>query len=197
MSGIQIKTVPCRFVPVTKCHYRKFGLASNCRLNLIQCRVSISIWVILNDITAKISSWIRALVYICTTRRSRCSSPNIRRLTPRVPDVAQGANWWRNVYTRRFAATYTCTRACAHTRLLASSSYESTSVHGRWPSSRSWNQTRHRSRGRGVVSTQCVFHPKIAFCSPSVSYPEVFFLFRFSLRSSQCSRITLCSSSDT
>lgn len=128
---------------------------------------------------------------------SRCSSPNIRRLTPRVPDVTQGANWWRNVYTRRFAATYTCTRACAHTRLLASSSYESTSVHGRWPSSRSWNQTRHRSRGRGVVSTQCVFHPKIAFCSPSVSYPEVFFLFRFSLRSSQCSRITLCSSSDT
>lgn len=163
---VLIKTVPCRFVPVTRHYYRKFGLALNCRWNLIQLRkfsLSISILTPLDDIAAGIS--------ILRTRpppfvpRAAVPYPDAWGLTSRIPDVLRGENWWRDMYTRRFAATYTCTRACAHTRLLASSSYESTSVRGRWPSFRSWNQTRQRSQGRGVASTQCVFHPGSALPS--------------------------------
>lgn len=55
---VLIKTVPCRFVPVTRRHYRKFRSALNCRLNLIQLQkfsLSISISIPLDDIAAGIS----------------------------------------------------------------------------------------------------------------------------------------------
>lgn len=116
VSGLQIKTVPCRFVPVTRCHYRKFGLASNCRLNLIQFDLYLTRIERYHGKNFVVDSNPRSRSY----QAPRCPSPDTRRLASRVPDVAQGENWWRNVYTRRFAATYTCTRACAHTRLLAS-----------------------------------------------------------------------------